>query len=533
MPFLEKTDQPPIILIGFQEQDNLGLGYVAATLVYEGFQVRIIDYQQGSEKILGIIKKYDPLVIGFSIIFQYHIFDFRDMLNFLRDNGVRAHISAGGHYPSLRHNEIFKIINNLDSVVLFEGEYTFLELVKAIYSGNDWKKVNGIAFGDNNIVKVNKLRPLEIKLDNFPVPLRPPLKDYALGFKYATLLAGRGCYYDCAFCSIRQFYEQPEGPVKRIRDPEFVAEEMKYLYDTKECRIFMFQDDDFPVNPKTEKNWIYKFCTEIANRGLKEKILWKINCRPDEIEKDSFIMMKEHGLFIAYLGIENGTDEGLKIMNKHINRDKNIEAVNILKELDIYYDFGFMLFHPWSTLPSITENLNFLKEITGDGSSPVTYCKLLPYAETKIEKQLAQEGRLTGLTCFEDYNFLDKRLDTLFNYSSYLFSDWINSHNGILNTSRWAKYTSLVMNFFYSGDNLSGSVDTNIKNATAASNLFIIETLHCLVNNIETITEQELREMKVSVQKNQASFYERLESSIVEMNKITPGINAGAKDIAI
>jgi len=519
MPSLKNRNKP-VILVGFQEQDNLGLGYIGSTLVYEGFKVRILDYQQGTDAILDVIRKYDPLVVGFSVIFQYHIFNFRDILSFLRQNGVKAHFSAGGHYPSLRYKDIFETVPDLDSVVLFEGEYTFLELVRAIYNGEGWKDIQGIACREKNKVKENRLRPLETVLDNFPIPLRPPLKEYALGKKYATLLAGRGCYYNCAFCSIRQFYERPEGPVKRLRYPELVVEEMKYLYDSENCRIFMFQDDDFPVSRGKDADWIPAFCRELSKAGLKGKVLWKINCRPDEIHEEVFRMMKEHGLFIVYLGIENGTDEGLKIMNKRINRDTILAGVDILKKLNIYYDFGFMLFHPWSTLESITENIAFLAVTTGDGSSPVTFCKLLPYAETAIEKQLKSEGRLTGLTGFEDYAFLDFRVDKYFNYASFLFSDWIDSHNGILNTARWARYTSLVMNFFYPEMLPGNPPDAVITNTIAQSNFYLLHLLDSLGSNIESTSEDDLIIMKEEIRDKQSGFYDILEHEILRMNEL-------------
>lgn len=508
----------PVILVGFQEQDNLGLGYIGSTLLYEGYKVRILDYQQGTDAILDVIRKYDPLVVGFSVIFQYHIFNFRDILSFLRRNGVKAHFSAGGHYPSLRYRDIFDIVPDLDSVVLFEGEYTFLELVRAIYSGEEWKDIMGIACKDKQAVKENRLRPLETVLDNFPIPLRPPLKEYALGKKYATLLAGRGCYYNCAFCSIRQFYERPEGPVKRLRYPELVVEEMKYLYDREDCRIFMFQDDDFPVSRGKDKDWVPVFCDELRKAGLKGKVLWKINCRPDEIHEEVFRMMKEHGLFIVYLGIENGTNEGLKIMNKRTDRETIQAGVDILKKLNIYYDFGFMLFHPWSTLQSISENIDFLAGITGDGSSPVTFCKLLPYAETAIEKQLKTEGRLTGMTGFEDYTFLDQRVDKYFNYASFLFSGWIDSHNGILNTARWARYTSLVLNFFYPDMVTDNRTETLITKTIAHSNHYLLQVLDSLVSGIDNISEDDLIKMKAQLQEKQSGFYDILEQGIIRMN---------------
>jgi len=52
----------------------------------------------------------------------------------------------GGHYPSLRYEELLDYIPQLDSVVLFEGEYTFRELVQALTSGNDWQGILGVAY---------------------------------------------------------------------------------------------------------------------------------------------------------------------------------------------------------------------------------------------------------------------------------------------------------------------------------------------------------------------------------------------------
>jgi radical SAM superfamily enzyme YgiQ (UPF0313 family) len=235
----------PVVFIAFLEQDNLGVGYMASVLLQNRIDIKIIDFRAGKKGILEQIKHFNPVVVGFSIIFQYHIYDFRDLINYLRKYGVNCHFSAGGHYPSLRYNELLDIIPQLDSVVLFEGEYTFLELVQAINSGRGWNNITGIAYRENNSIVANALRPLEDDLDSFPPPVRQPLKEYAFGKKYATILAGRGCYHNCSFCSIREFYSKPPGAIKRIRRPEMVVREMELLYQQLGCSIFMFQDDDY------------------------------------------------------------------------------------------------------------------------------------------------------------------------------------------------------------------------------------------------------------------------------------------------
>ena len=115
-----------VIFVGFQEQDNLGIGYLSSMLIQAGFTIKIIDFCAGEKEICTQIQRHQPMVVGFSIIFQYHINAFQDLIRYLRDHGVNCHFSAGGHYPSLRYKDLLTTIPQLDSVVLFEGEYTFL-----------------------------------------------------------------------------------------------------------------------------------------------------------------------------------------------------------------------------------------------------------------------------------------------------------------------------------------------------------------------------------------------------------------------
>ena len=471
----------PVVFVAFQEQDNLGVGYVASILREAGFPIKMIDFRVGKERILEELQLQRPLIVGFSIIFQYHIDVFKDLIHYLRDHGIRCHFNAGGHYPSLRHLDLLDMIPALDSITLFEGENTFLDLARSIYAHRDWKHTQGIAYREDGLKVTNPLRPLETDLDNFPPPVRQPLKEYALGRRYATLLAGRGCVYNCSFCSVREFYSRPPGPVKRLRRPEMVAREMELLHEQMGCTIFMFQDDDFPVARNRGRDWVTKFCQILTDKGLPDRILWKINCRPDEIGAETFRMMKECGLFLVYLGIESGTDEGLRLMNKHIKAQDNLRAVEILKDLGILYDYGFMLFDPSSTRRSILKNLDFLEAMCGDGSSPITFCKMLPYAETQIEHVLKKEGRLKGGLGFQDYDFLDLPLNDLYAFMAECFADWIGDHDGLLNMARWARYYWAVYDKFYPQTSPSAKVDKTIQGLISQSNRYFIDTVRRLI----------------------------------------------------
>jgi len=466
--------------VAFEEQDNLGIGYLASSLMAENFDVRIVDFRLREEKILQFLLPIDPLLVGFSIIFQHHIQRFAEVIGRLRAGGLTCHFCSGGHYPSLRPEELLAFIPELDSVVLFEGEHTLLDLVRCLAERGEWRSIKGIAHREGGRVRVNPLRPLERDLDLFPPPARLPLREYAFGRKFATLLAGRGCVNHCSFCSIREFYSRPPGPVKRVRRPEMVVSEMELLYERKNCSIFMFQDDDFPVACDSGRLWATRFCDQLAKKRLHNKILWKINCRPDEVDSGLFSQMKAHGLFLVYLGIESGNDQGLRLMNKRFSPQANFAAVKLLNELEILYDYGFMLFDPESSFQSVEENLDFLVELCGDGSSPVTFCKMLPYAGTRIERMLKEEGRLRGGPASVDYDFNDPSLDDLYEWMAECFSDWIGERDGVLNLARWIRYHIAVFRRFFPVDERFMALERSVRSVIRDSNLFLIDTARSL-----------------------------------------------------
>src|SRR5215831_8022967 len=135
----------PIMLIGFQRQSNLGLGYLAAVLRQHGYQVEVFDFELDREMILEAATSLRPILIGFSLIFQSYIFQFRSLIRYLRDEGIDCHFTMGGHFPSLSYQRTLELLPELDSVVRFEGEMTLLELADCLGAGRNWRALRGIA----------------------------------------------------------------------------------------------------------------------------------------------------------------------------------------------------------------------------------------------------------------------------------------------------------------------------------------------------------------------------------------------------
>ena len=429
-----------VVLIGFQEQANLGLGYLASTLRTRGYPVIVCDFEQDADEIAQQVEDANPILVGFSLIFQFYLPRFRSLASLLRRRGVESHFTIGGHFPSLSYSETLRLLPEIDSVVRFEGELTLVELIDTLVRGADWRKTPGLAFRLDGAPTLTESRPLVADLDSLPYPDRSAARKTAvLGRPVLTLLASRGCIRTCSFCSIHTFYRSARGKVVRTRRPAHVVREMEHLFETEGARVFLFQDDDFPLFGPVWQRWAREFLNELHSSGLARRVIWKINCRADVVERELFAAMRDAGLYLVYMGLESGTEEGLDALHKEVSVEQNLRAVECLKDLNLMFDFGFMLFDPSSTFTSVHANIDFLRRIVGDGSGGAVFCRMIPYDGTPIKDQLEREGRLRGDVCTPDYDFLDPRLNECYLALKSLVdvTGWIHGHGALSHQLNW------------------------------------------------------------------------------------------------
>ncbi|HVF56788.1 MAG TPA: radical SAM protein [Pyrinomonadaceae bacterium] len=436
----ERDTSRPIMLVGFQHQGNLGLGYLTSVLRQYGYTVHVLDVEQPPEEILKAAKATNPLLIGFSLIFQFYINQYGALVRSLRDSGIDCHFTMGGHFPSLSYQHTLELVPELDSVVRFEGELTLLEIADAVSTGRDWRAIQGIAYLKDGEVVATPARPLVEDLDQLPHPERNYEPETILGRSIMPILASRGCARTCSFCSIHTFYRAAPGKVVRTRRPAEVVREMQMLYEERGITIFLFQDDDFPLFGTVWRRWAGEFVDELHRSGLVGKVIWKINCRADAVERELFIRMRDAGLYLVYMGLESGSEEGLETLHKQITVEQNMRAVNLLKEIGLMFEYGFMMLDPSSTFESVRDNLGFLRTILADGCLPVTFCRMLPYDGTPIKDELVRTGRLRGDVCNPDYDFLDPRLADFYEglTSVVNIKGWIHGMRAVTVQLSWA-----------------------------------------------------------------------------------------------
>ena len=137
-----------VLLIGFEDEENLSIRYLAAVLERDGHLVRIAPCSSSSQINRGLreIAKFKPDLIGISIAFQSLSDIFFDLVSRTRSQGYQGHITVGGHFPTFEYRKILETQPGIDSVVRFEGEAAILKLANSIAAQTELYSVNNLVF---------------------------------------------------------------------------------------------------------------------------------------------------------------------------------------------------------------------------------------------------------------------------------------------------------------------------------------------------------------------------------------------------
>lgn len=314
----------------------LGLLYLAAILEKEKISVSFIDVGATKEtlkEILKKIKKEKPIIVGISAMtptIQGAVTIAKTIKEKYND---KIKVCLGGPHISA-DPDFIKRIPYFDFGIQGEGDITFLKTVKNILNN---KKVTGVLKG----------LP-EHNLDKIPWPARH-LIDPNLYLTKASLIATRGCPFNCYYCS-----RPAVSNIVRCRSPKDIVAEMESLYDI--CKgEYLFQDDSLTINRKHT----VKLCQTMLSSS--KKFNWAGYTRVDLVDKKLLALMSKAGCFSLTFGIESG-DERLRneVVKKHFTNKRIKQVVNWCCKYHIDPDGFFMFGHPTETKKQVRKTIDFI-----------------------------------------------------------------------------------------------------------------------------------------------------------------------------
>jgi anaerobic magnesium-protoporphyrin IX monomethyl ester cyclase len=205
-----------VLLVGPEQEENLSLRYLAAALQASGVSWRIARFDSSSDasSVLAEVARFRPLVVGMAMTFQSRSQEVIDLTHRIRQHHPTCHITAGGHFASIRAKELLTDFSSFDSIIRSEGEDSLCRLTHALLQNRQLEGIPNLVFrrADGTICE-NPARDVFPDLDTLSGPVRPARPDRHAGFKTAHLLGSRGCYHSsCRYCCIAAFHAGKKGP---------------------------------------------------------------------------------------------------------------------------------------------------------------------------------------------------------------------------------------------------------------------------------------------------------------------------------
>jgi radical SAM superfamily enzyme YgiQ (UPF0313 family) len=428
-----------IALVGAELEENLGLRYIASALEHAGHRVHIVSFNAASESPLVVrqILQLAPRIVGLSMVFTGRAHEFCDLGQALRAAGWDGHLIAGGPFASFNSERLLQEFPAFDSIGISEGEEIMCALATHL---SDLAEVPGICYRrSDGVIKTNPGKGNPENLDALSFPRRTTFHSY-FDKPIGSVLTSRGCWRDCAFCSIHAWYDRSGGGKRfRVRSVENLLAELKDLYFIHGVRIFNFQDDNFFV-PNHERA-LARF--QALRAGLREAgigpIAIAIKARPDSITRESVAVLDDLGLFRVFLGVENASQAGLTHLNRRCVVEQVLEALRILNEIDVHIAFNLLMFEPDTTMEDIQINLRFIERHL---DNPFNFCRAEAYAGTGLERQLRAEGRLLGDYFGFDYRLKNPGPEAFHQIANFAFFDRNFSDHGL-------HYFNMQVDFYF------------------------------------------------------------------------------------
>ena len=461
-----------IALIGAELEENLALRYIASSVEACGHTVEIVpfNFEEDTEAAVRQALAFDPQIVGLSMIFTARGVEFCRLAKRLREAEFRGHVIAGGPFASFNCERIVTQYPEFNSVALGEGEELMCRLAEHL---DHLECVPGLCYRDDSgVARTNSAMGNPDNLDALPWPKRTTFHTY-FDKPIASVLSSRGCWRDCAFCSINAWYERGGGKKFRLRSVDSIVGELSDLYHRHGVRIFNFQDDNFFLpNPVKAVERFSALRDGLRGEGV-DQIAIAVKARPDSITEESIRILDELGLFRVFLGVENASENGLRNLNRKQTLAHILNALRILNDFDVHVAFNLLMFEPDTVMDDILVNLRFIER---HDENPFNFCRAETYPGTGLERKLQREGRLLGDTFGYDYRLKDPRSEAFHQVANYAFFDRNFSDYGL-------HYFNMQVDFYFQlmrrfrPDLLSQKLRAAVRNFIKQTNLDTYERL--------------------------------------------------------
>ena len=312
----------------------------------------IYDYRNISEIAKNIVMKKTDVAIFSTRCDNY-------ILNILLARsikGINKKIIIVFAGPQATHTakETLRAFECVDYVIRNEGEETTKALITYLRTGGNVSEIYGLSYRLGKEIYETPDRRMMSKISYSPdytiIPERH-ISTMKEQMSAVRIEAGRGCPYQCLFCSTNHMWKQKY----RLKPVDDIYCEMQTVYRRWGIKNFVLEHDSLTA----DRNKFHVFLKRMKELN-KENFKWKCSSRIDTIGIDDIPLLRDAGCTDIYFGIESGSKKMQAIYKKNLKFD-NLEQLFLeLEKNNICFVASFICGHPDETEDDLEKTLRLM-----------------------------------------------------------------------------------------------------------------------------------------------------------------------------
>lgn len=286
------------------------------------FPVEIVEYTI-NDPVLNIVTDLfnrQPDVVGFSC-YIWNIEQTLEVIELLRKVMPNVKIVLGGPEVSYDTRTWFERSEEIDFIVIGEGEETFKHLLEELSGENKYHLVFGLTYRKEAEIIINPPRP-KLDLKNAPSPYRFQSDLDGLSKRVTYFETSRGCPFSCQFC-----LSSIETGV-RYYNIEQVKSDLLYLIQNG-AKLIKFVDRTFNIRRNYALE-IFQFLIDNHNGCVFQFEITADIMRPEVI--DFLNKNAPAGIFRFEIGVQSTNDATNELVMRKQNFEKLKRTVTMVKE---------------------------------------------------------------------------------------------------------------------------------------------------------------------------------------------------------
>ncbi len=374
------------------ERMQFGISYISAFLKEAGHETQlVIPTPESRGVIIDQIREFDPGLVCFTSV--YSVYDFLASLAAdVKREFPDLFLVVGGPHPSLAPEDCLQ--SAFDAVCVGEGEHPTLELVEQLESGREPRGIPNLYIKTGDGVEKNPPRPFMQDLDRLPLPDRDMWIPWiANPLSRPSLLAGRGCPFQCTYCSNHALKKLSDGRYVRHRSADSVIAEIT-AYKTK---FPLLQEVCIEIEDLCSAfEWAMELCGKLEemNASFEPKVAVGANMRvtPNTDFEMLFDACSRANFRFVNIGLESGSERVRRdILKRNYSNEDILKAVKTARKYGIQVGFYNLIGIPGETRRDFTETIKLNRACQPDWYLLSVF---FPYPGTKLHEVCKERGLL-------------------------------------------------------------------------------------------------------------------------------------------